>query len=73
MKILIQNRSTHLFLKKGNQWTSNDEEADCFTSALAAFEFTRSHSLEDTIIVFKLLAAPSIPRMILRKSTRAAA
>jgi hypothetical protein len=53
MRILIQQRGTGLFFKQMNEWTDDLKEAAVFPSALAAFKFSRSHSLEETEIVFQ--------------------
>jgi len=53
MKVLIQNKSTGLFLSDSIQWITNADNARSFEHALDAFRFCRDNQIRNTKIVLR--------------------
>ncbi len=51
MKVLLQNKTTRLFLQEPGSWTSNLEEAFGFLNSGEAIDFAFQHQLTDLHVV----------------------
>ena len=53
MRILIQDRKTHLFFQDLGKWIAEKEQARDFPNALSALQFSMENDLGDVEIIFE--------------------